>query len=395
MNIDKFMDKIQRYSDLSDKKQNKMIVTLFEDEEFLEWMFGTNGNENQATRQDLEKLYFSLSNSFVLHKAIEYLKQSTDILNPRTTFYIITNILTSSVNRLNSESTRIVEKYNDQESDIYSTREANKSLGSYKKTLEKIDRLLEEIYGGVINSIHKYSNIPNPLIKECYGKVPDLRFIPKFKFGVYVNEVLKSIYEYFGKVGVDIYFKWEPFFAGVFSEESIPEVVVSILLEGNNKIERYSELQYFDELAIVWDSLSTFALEELNRLDRSVLARIMENYINRCSRIMRKHPDTTLRINLLNTPKEYGNLRDMVSKYSDRIINAYGKFGGIENTLVKLTKDFNIVDKDTNNNKLTDNNETDGLDAVLRPVKDTIKVVSDIVDGIESTGGAWVPWYIN
>ena len=391
MNIAKTMDKLQRYSELSDKKQNKLVVMLFEDEEFLEWLFGSNGDV-QASRQELEKLYFSLSNSFVLYKITEYLRESDDILNPRTTYYIITNILTSSVNRLNSESSRIVEKYNEHESDMYTTREANKSLSSYKKNLEKIDGLLEEIYGGVINKINKYSNVPNPLIKECYGKVPDLRFI--LKMGMYVNEVLKSIYEYFGKVGADVYIKWEPFFAGVFTEESISEVVISILLEGNSKIERYKDLPYFDEIPMVWDSLSTFALEELDKLDHSILSRVLDNYINRCSRIMRKHPDTTLRVNLLNTPKEYGNLRAIISKNSDRIINAYGKFGALDNVMVKLSREI----KDNNDNHVF-NESTSDLKPVsaintsgLNVVKDVLNTATDIINTIDNVG-SWVPWY--
>ena len=113
--------------------------------------------------------------------------------------------------------------------------------------------------------------------------------------------------------------RWGNMFGPYFGMEMTTSAAVAILIEGVKRIEPYQEMPHFNDVKSVWNSLTNFALSELDNAPENVRRQMIELYIKKIDRLFKNGNGPRLRVNILSLPREFANLSDTVMRYSDRI----------------------------------------------------------------------------
>ena len=172
-----------------------------------------------------------------------------------------------------------------------------------------------------VKEICKKTNLPKAMVFTTYFMVPGRKYIPKHKIGMYVNQLLQEIYKWTGNSGMEDIsaIKWGSYFGSFFGSEMTSSASISILLEGVKRIDGYRDTDHFDDVREVWDSLTNFALSELDRAPENIRRQMIELYLKRIDRIFHNGNGPRLRVDMLNIPNNFQQLVDTVSRYTERI----------------------------------------------------------------------------
>jgi hypothetical protein len=96
------------------------------------------------------------------------------------------------------------------------------------------------------------------------------------------------------------------------------DVATFVLLEGVHRIDKYRNSEDVREC---WDSLTTFALKELNDSPEQVRQQMIELYIKRIDRMF-SNKAFDLRVNLTDLDEDsFPKLVKTVDKYADKIVS--------------------------------------------------------------------------
>ena len=320
---DKTIRKLTKFSDLEKKKQNKIIKSILIDSEFRSWFYGVgeNSNSQPMTSPMINKLFNMLASPQVIKRVTKFIEDCD-----RETFdhtacsiaFLITEQAVDTINKINSE---------------ISTEYGNGELPSdevkdYKGKSEKYTRLITDLLDAIrakckeeIKEIANKSNLPKGIVYTTYLMVPGREYIPKYKISLYMNQLLHEIYKWVGNSGIDdtVTIKWGPYFGSLFGNNLTASSSVSILLEGVKRIDAYRQTEHFDDVRVVWDSLTNFAVTELDTAPEHVRRHMLDIYMKRLEKICKNGNIPRLRVNLLQLPNNYHNLITSVNKYTNRL----------------------------------------------------------------------------
>ena len=113
--------------------------------------------------------------------------------------------------------------------------------------------------------------------------------------------------------------KWHNYFQALFGDNSTASTALSIVLEGVRRIDPFRDAPHFDDVRAVWDSLTEYALKELDSAPEGVRRQMMDIYLKKVNHLFTDGTGARLRIDMLNIPSEYGNLARTMSHYVDRL----------------------------------------------------------------------------
>ena len=320
---DKLTKKLGKFGDLSNKKQGKVLETIFCSDEFRDWFYGIgeNANDQPMTKPMVNKIFNSLANPMTMKRVTKFIKNKTSEDFDRSACSIGFLVVEQAIEASNSANKEIAESYKN--GDL-----ASKEAKEYKEKSERYSEYISDLMSALkdkarpeVKDICKKSNLPKGLVFTTYFMVPDRKYIPKHKIGMYVNQLLQEIYKWTGNSGIEDVssIKWGSYFGNLFGSEMTSSASISILLEGVRRIDTYRDTEYFDNVREVWDSLTNFALMELDRAPENVRRQMIELYLKRIDRIFRNGNGPRLRVDMLNVPTNFQHLADTVSKYTERI----------------------------------------------------------------------------
>lgn len=318
---DKALKKLREFPQLSQRRQRKAIKKLLFDDEFIEWLFdsGKEGSKPITVNQ-VDDLYTELAKPKALKAIIEVINTEGYDVFTRSHACFIYSICNFAI-EANNERMKLLSK------DIKEKALNNREAKDLKVKLEKYSDLVAQ----VIKSCRKIvkrdakklasnSNVPKDICIHAYWHVPDIDYVPNYKVGFYLNGLLNIIYKDVSETGfadrTRIY--WKPFFKEIFGKENLPNVATFILLEGVNRIDKYKDLDGIDSVKACWDSLTEFALKELNDAPDAVRNQMLELYVKRIDKMF-KNSTYDLRVNMLSLPRQFSNLISTVQKYADKI----------------------------------------------------------------------------
>jgi len=350
---DKLVKKLGKFSDLSNKKQGKVLETIFCSDDFREWFYGIgeNANSQPMTKPMVNKIFGSLATPAVMKRAIKFIKSKTSEDFDQSACTIAFLVVEQAIEASNNANKEITEGYKN--GDI-----SSKEVKSYKEKSEKYSEYISELMEslkdkakGNVKEICKKSNLPKEMVFSTYFMIPDRKYIPKYKIGMYSNQLLQEIYKWTGNSGIEDVssIKWGSYFGTFFGSEMTSSVAISILLEGVRRIDAYRDTEYFDNVREVWDSLTNFAMNELDRAPENVRKQMIELYIKRIDRIFRNGNGPRLRVDMLSIPSNFNNLTDTINRYADKI-SKITKSGvrQIESFQERYVKNDNVEEKDNN-----------------------------------------------
>ena len=313
---EKIMDFLESTEKMSPKKARSKMLRMMENEDFFHWLF--HPAPNPRLNDMVTDLYVQLTRPINIRYMIEMLERESfrDFNRSQATFlFSICNIAIASNNEKIDEIKRKRKK------DEISGREASRLMDKVEKTNRDITRLLKltkKIVKPDAKKLSRYTKLPLYICMTALYSVPETKYVDRVRIGYYLNTLLNDIYsevEENGEFGRRVY--WRDFFKEIFGKNNTVEVATFILLEGVHRIEKYRDS---DAVKDCWNSLTNFALKELNDSPEQIRQQMIELYIKRIDQMF-ANKSYDLRVNLLNDDLEFSfpNVFRTVKKYYNMI----------------------------------------------------------------------------
>lgn len=309
------LENLENFNEMRAGKGQKMLKNLLFDESFIEWLFHPAPNPN--INEMMNALYIRFSKPRIINALVDMIDETgyNRFTRSHATFlYTLCNI------GIRANNERVLEISKQRKSDQISNKEAdrlNSKVIRYNEYISELLKCAKRIVKKDGKILAHESGLPKYLCITAYHSVPDPQYIDRFKIGYYLNNLLGNVYsevEAYGSFPSDI--RWKIFFKNIFGKENCVEVATFILLEGVHRIDRYKNSTPVKDC---WDSLTTFALKELNEAPEALRTQMIELYIKRISKMF-ANGAFDLRVDLMSiNDNVFPKLTETIMKYGSRI----------------------------------------------------------------------------
>ena len=374
MKYEKAISKLEKFTELNKEKQVKLLKKILTDDEMLKWQFDPGQNKQPYTGEMFNKLYKAMAMPAALKSYEPMLNRYGKETLTRSSIVILHTVLTYALEIHNS----MIESYKNE----VSATGANKETKDMKNRVEKYAEHLDSLKGVIqklvkpwLKSLSSDTGLSRDIIFKALMVAPEVKYIPQQRITSTTVHLLEEIYSEanisgFPAKGSGVH--WKPLFKTIFGVENIPSVAVSILLEGAHHIDKYRESDNLICVRDCWDSLTKFALNELEECPDKVRSQMIELYLKKAENLInrRNGRPTDLRVNLTRLPNEFRNIIRTVDFYKNQFDSIAGK--------VRYATGKNNRDDRQNKND-SDDNEKSTFDTVL----DAAHMVADVLNGLD------------
>lgn len=375
MKYEKAISKLEKFTELSKEKQVKLLKKILTDDEMLKWQFDPGQNKQPYTGEMFNKLYKAMAMPAALKTYEPMLNRYGKETFTRSSIVILHTVLTYALEIHNS----MIESYKNE----VSATGANKETKDMKNRVEKYAEHLDSLKGVIqklvkpwLKSLSSDTGLSRDIIFKALMVAPEVKYIPQQRITSTTVHLLEEIYSEanisgFPAKGSGVH--WKPLFKTIFGVENIPSVAVSILLEGAHHIDKYRESDNLICVRDCWDSLTKFALNELEECPDKVRSQMIELYLKKAENLInrRNGRPTDLRVNLTRLPNEFRNIIRTVDFYKNQFDSIAGK--------VRYATGKNNRDDRQNTSDSDDTKEKSTLDTVL----DAAHMVADVLSGFD------------
>ena len=306
---------LQDFKHLSSKKQRKVIKGLFFDDTFVEWLFQPKQVPN--LNEVVSSMYAQFTKPMVMETMVEVIKDEGyhEFTRSHATFlFSVANIAIQGNNDMLEEISQ--KKKNDEISGKEARRLADK-IDESNEIITDLLKVAKKIIKRDAAELARESHLPKYICMTAYHTIPEPKYIDKFKVGFYLNNLFNSIYSEVEQNGeFEDSVRWRAFFKEIFGKDNVVEAATFVLLEGVHRIDRYKNSK---DVKACWDSLTSFALRELNDSPQQLRQQMIELYIKRIEKMF-KNSSFDLRVDLTDlNKKSFPNLVETIEKYTDKI----------------------------------------------------------------------------
>lgn len=313
------IDALMKIEKMKSKKRSRFLKTLFLDEDFTEWLFQP---KQQGSMANLMTQVNDLYSALVKPKVIKSINDMIEDVGYRefnrshaTFLYTLANIAIES-NAKSVAEVNVQKKQGKLSSS--EVKDFNAKVEKYNLYISQLIRTSTQIVKRDAKRLSNETNLPRFMCYTAYYSVPETKYIDKFKIGYYLNNLLNSAYSdidaygEFNRTGV----KWRTFFKEIFGKDNVVEVATFVLLEGVHRIDKYKNS---DEVRACWDSLTEFALKELNDAPDTLRNQMLEIYIKRIDKMF-ANKTFDLRVDLLSISEVlFPKLNSTIGGYAGKI----------------------------------------------------------------------------
>lgn len=313
--LDEIIEILQNFKRLSRKKRRKFFTTLLFDKQFIKWLFQPEKTANLT--QIVEDMYKELSKPVAMESLISVIDYEgySEFNRSHATFF--TTICNLAIDKNNEELKEYDRVKKDPGVPRMRLRGWADSIDRSNMLTATLLKKARKIVKRQASSTAKDASLPRYITIAAYTSIPESKYVDRFKIGYYLNNLLNTIYsdvEENGEFLDDV--NWKKFFGDVFGKENVVECATFILLEGVHRIDKYRNSR---DVMYCWDSLTEFALAELNKAPDNTREQMIELYIKRLDKMF-SNKSFDLRTNLLDVPKLiWPNLWKTVQKYATKL----------------------------------------------------------------------------
>lgn len=313
--LDKIIDVLQNLDRMNRKRRRKFFTMLLFDKQFIKWLFQPEKTANLT--QIVEDMYKEFTKPISIAALIDVIEYEgyTEFNRSHATF--ITTICNIAIDKNNEELKSYDKAKKDPSVSHMRLRGWAEGIDRSNLLVAKLLKKARKIVKIDASVTAKDARLPKYIAVAAYTTVPEPKYVDRFKIGYYLNNLLNTIYsdvEENGEFLDDV--KWRRFFADVFGKENVVECATFILLEGVHRIDKYRNSK---DVMYCWDSLTEFALEELNKSPDNTREQMIELYIKRLDKMF-SNKSFDLRTDLLDIPKMiWPNLWKTVQKYAKQL----------------------------------------------------------------------------
>lgn len=182
---------------------------------------------------------------------------------------------------------------------------------------EVIDKLLLK----KAEKIASKCDLDAKVVEELLLIAPSKEYISDKKFvGIYSQKMLRKLYILAQSAEENVITDTKQIkrlFKGIFDDKDLIDVIaINILLEKKEFIKNYNEKQVY-----VWNRMTDFALDTIEKRDKDVIKSYIKYYIDRRMSDERKGKDAARRINLKSVMGEnYPKIAKVVSKLPEKAV---------------------------------------------------------------------------
>jgi hypothetical protein len=318
---DKTLRVLEDFKHLSSKKQKKVMKSLFYDDTFIEWLFQPKQVPN--LKDTVSAMYAQFTKPIVMEAMVEAIKEEgyREFTRSHATFlFSVANIAIQGNNEMLEEISR------QKKDDEISGKEARRLSDKIEESNEIINSLLKvakKIIKRDAAELARESHLPKYICMTALHSIPEPKYIDKYKIGFYLNNLFNSIYSEVEENGeFETNVRWKVFFKEIFGKDNVVEAATFVLLEGVHRIDKYINSK---DVKVCWDSLTTFALRELNDAPQQLRQQMIELYIKRIDKMF-ANKSFDLRVDLTDiSDRAFPNLVETIEKYTDKITSILNK----------------------------------------------------------------------
>ena len=321
----RLIKKLGEFNKLSKGKQRDLVDGILSDKDFAEFLFKPKGVPNLT--EVVEQLYAGLSKPQVVKTIVKYVQEEgyEEFNRTHATFFYS---LASLALETNNE--RAKENAEKKKSGQISNKEFNETrdkIDEYSKYIDRLLKITKKIVKKEAEDISDETAVPYKICRKACSLVPEANMIDRYKIGRYLDSLLNEVYDtiHQNEISIPNGVNWKGFFKKLFGKDNLAEVATFLLLEGHNRRDAYER----DSNVIrCWDSLTEFALTQMNSAPEQIRDQMLELYLKRISRMF-TNGTYELRVDLLSIPqlngKQFPALSATIQKYAERLENIIKK----------------------------------------------------------------------
>ena len=304
------------FNRLNRKKRRKFISRLLFDKDFIKWLF--QPEKSPTLSQDVEELYKGLTQTTTLDAILEAIEYAGYSKFNRSHATFITTVCNIAIERNNKDCHERDKARRDYEVSRTRLRPWGNAIDESNELIVKLLKRAKRIIKKDAYETARDARLPKYIAIAAYTSIPEPKYVDRFKIGFYLNNLLNTIYSDVEEHGEFLEtVRWKDFFEDIFGANNVVECATFILLEGVHRIDKYRNSE---DVCICWDTLTDFALSQLNKAPDNMREQMVELYLKRLDKMF-SNKAFDLRTNLLEVPKMiWPNLWKTVQKYADRLL---------------------------------------------------------------------------
>lgn len=319
--FDEAVHTLDKLESMNPGKRKRKVVGIISSEDFLKWVYTPDDGQPVSARQFTELQSYLLTSKNL--RAIADGLLDVDYAVDRSVATFLNALCGSAVEAYNKQSEMLAEERKKNTISGKNIKALEEKLETYRGDIEYLAKAAKRVVRRQVRNLSKQTRLDKKICRLGYWYVPGPKYLTRNRIGVFLRELLSAIYDQVAEDGfMDSYRgpDWKAYFTEIFGRNNTPSVATFILLEGVNSVNRYKGTPSMTPVRECWDSLTDYALHELNDAPDEMRNQMIELYLKRIDRQFR-NKRTDLRVDLRNLPSQFKDLIKTVSKYTDRINN--------------------------------------------------------------------------
>lgn len=316
-NYDELIELLEDVGRIRTDKFQKKLMRILTSQDFKDAVFRPDRSDNTSNKKIMEVYKIACK-----HKVIDEIVDAIDEYGlrnlDRTNACFFITLVNLGIEVINTKSSEVADA---KERGDISNRNADDiihKMEQYQRSLNELLKYSRKIVKTDAKVLSRESGVPKDMCVIALYSSPAIEMIDRYKVGFYLNTLLSNMYAVVNLGNMDFDFEdidWRAFFRGVFGKANLVEVATMILLEGVSRIDKYNNR----EVKECWDSLTTFALTELNKAPETIRDQMIELYLKRLNKMLSNH-GIDLRVDLRSIDNfKFENLAKTVDQYMDKI----------------------------------------------------------------------------
>lgn len=315
-----FTDFLEEIGEYGDKKRRKIMNSYLSSDDFYGWLFKPAQPDKKVAmdiNEMMSKMYDLLCKKKVMKVIIETIDYYGTDFYTRSTATFLFSIVRFALDAIDEKTAAVMREFESGTMNRSEKKVEMDGINKYSIVVSKLNDMCNKIVAHDAKMIERTTGLPREIAKSILKCIPEKKFIEKFKVSTFTNMVLNELYANVNDWGEEIGdVDWKPFFKELFGKENTLDVATFILLEGRHRIKGFSG----KSLDYVWESLTGYALEELDKADLNSRNQMIELYIKRLAKMV-KNGTFDVRVDLLSlSEKKFPNLTKTIRDYKDQIV---------------------------------------------------------------------------
>lgn len=309
------MQQFNNFDEMKESRKYKFLNGLLHDDDFMEYLFNPKKTEN--TESEIMALYQQVCKPKVVRTLSDMIEEVGYDRFDRSVATFINSICNQGLMYNNERLNEASANKRTGDIDNKAFRQISEKAEKYNSYIAELLKCSRKIVKREARELASDSGLPKYICTIALRTVPETKYVKPYKVTYYLSALMNNIYSEVDKIGdFSDNVNWRIFFRTVFGKENSIEAATFILLEGVHRIDKYKNNK---DVHACWDSLTSYALRELNDAPDQLRNQMIELYIKRVAKMFANRA-FDLRVDLLHIDEDiFPKLVKSIGGYADKL----------------------------------------------------------------------------